>query len=171
MTSPPPHRTPPASSHPCNTSSSWHVTPTTATRWSPVMLPGSPNSWIMYISPSLSLPRLCLQSSPLSVACSRTPLALLLNNTWDLVAQPPRANVITSKWIFKCKLKVDDSLDWYKGCWVLWGFTQCPRVDYDETSTRRQVCHRSDYSDSSYLYGLDYALARRQGCLPPRHTL
>jgi hypothetical protein len=107
----------------------------------------------------------------LSPACSRTPLALLLNNTWDLVAQPPRANVVTSKWIFKCKLKVDDSLDWYKGCWVLWGFTQCPRVDYDETSTRRQVCHRSDYSDSSYLYGLDYALARRQGCLPPRHTL
>jgi hypothetical protein len=49
--------------------------------------------------------------------------ALLSNNTWDLVPQPPRANVITDKWIFKHKLKTDGSMERYKTCWVLWGFT------------------------------------------------
>jgi hypothetical protein len=43
------------------------------------------------------------------------------------------ANVITGKWIFKHKLKADGSLDRYKARWVLWGFTQHPGVDYDET--------------------------------------
>jgi hypothetical protein len=59
--------------------------------------------------------------------------ALLSNNMWDLVPRPPRANVITSKWIFKHKLKADCPLDWYKAHWVLRRFTQCPGVDYDET--------------------------------------
>jgi hypothetical protein len=49
--------------------------------------------------------------------------ALLSNSTWDLVPRPPRANVVTSKWIFKHKLKVDGSLDRYKAPWVLLGFT------------------------------------------------
>jgi hypothetical protein len=31
----------------------------------------------------------------------------------------PGANVVTGKCIFKHKLKADDSLDWYKACWVL----------------------------------------------------
>jgi hypothetical protein len=26
---------------------------------------------------------------------------MLSNNTWDLVPQPPGANVVTGKWIFK----------------------------------------------------------------------
>jgi hypothetical protein len=59
--------------------------------------------------------------------------ALLSNNTWDLVRWPLKANVITDKWIFKHKLKADGSLDRYKVRWVLWGFTHCLRVDYDET--------------------------------------
>jgi hypothetical protein len=59
--------------------------------------------------------------------------ALLSNTMWDLVSQPPGANVITGKWIFKYKLKADGSFDGYKACCVLWGFTQRPRVDYDET--------------------------------------
>jgi hypothetical protein len=59
--------------------------------------------------------------------------ALLSNSTWDLVPRPPRANVVTDKWIFKHKLKVDSSLDRYKARWVLWGLTQHPEVDYDET--------------------------------------
>jgi hypothetical protein len=57
----------------------------------------------------------------------------LSNNTWDLVSRPPGANVITDKWIFKHKLKVDGSLDRYKARWALWGFTQRLGVDYDET--------------------------------------
>jgi hypothetical protein len=31
------------------------------------------------------------------------------------------------------KLCADGTLDRYKARWVLRGFTQCPRVDYDET--------------------------------------
>jgi hypothetical protein len=46
---------------------------------------------------------------------------------------PFGANVVTGKWIFKHKLKVDVSLDGYKAHWVLQGFTERPRVDYDET--------------------------------------
>jgi hypothetical protein len=59
--------------------------------------------------------------------------ALLSNNMWDMAPQPPRANVITNKWIFKHKLKVAGSFDRNKVCWVLWGFTQLHDVDYDET--------------------------------------
>jgi hypothetical protein len=59
--------------------------------------------------------------------------ALLSNSTWDLVPRPSGANVITDKWIFKHKLKADGSLDRYKARWVLRGFTQRLRVDYDDT--------------------------------------
>jgi hypothetical protein len=59
--------------------------------------------------------------------------ALLDNHTWDLVPRPPKANVVTGKWIFKHEFHADGSLDRYKARWVLCGFTQCPGVDYDET--------------------------------------
>jgi hypothetical protein len=49
--------------------------------------------------------------------------ALLQNHTWDLVHRPPRANVVTRKWIFKYKLQSDGSLERYKARWVLRGFT------------------------------------------------
>jgi hypothetical protein len=55
------------------------------------------------------------------------------NKTWDLVARPPGANIVTGKWIFRHKLKPDGSLDWYKARWVLRGFTQRAGVDYGET--------------------------------------
>jgi hypothetical protein len=41
--------------------------------------------------------------------------------------------VVTDKWIFHHKLKYDGSLDLYKARWVLRGFTQRPRVNYEET--------------------------------------
>jgi len=59
--------------------------------------------------------------------------ALLQNHTWDLVPRPPRANVVTGKWIFKHKFQSDGSLERYKARWVLRGFTQRPGVDFDET--------------------------------------
>jgi hypothetical protein len=55
------------------------------------------------------------------------------NKTWDLVARPPGANIVTGKWIFHHKLKPDGSLDRYKARWVLRGFTQRAGVDYGET--------------------------------------
>jgi hypothetical protein len=46
---------------------------------------------------------------------------------------PPSTNVVTDKWLFRHKLTSDGSLDHYKACWVLRGFTQRPRVEYNET--------------------------------------
>jgi hypothetical protein len=59
--------------------------------------------------------------------------ALIANNTWDLVPRLVGSNVVTGKWIFKHKFNFDGSLERYKACWVLHGFTQRPGVDYDET--------------------------------------
>ncbi|XP_021321767.1 uncharacterized protein LOC110437611 [Sorghum bicolor] len=59
--------------------------------------------------------------------------ALQDNHTWDLIPRPAKANVVTGKWIFKHKFHADGSLERYKARWVLWGFTQRPGVDYDET--------------------------------------
>jgi hypothetical protein len=41
--------------------------------------------------------------------------------------------MVTGKWLFHHKLTSDGSLDRYKSRWILRGFTQRPRVDYDET--------------------------------------
>jgi hypothetical protein len=59
--------------------------------------------------------------------------ALLANNTWDLLPRPPRANVVTGKWVFKHKFKTDGTLERYKARWVLRGFTQRPGIDFAET--------------------------------------
>jgi hypothetical protein len=59
--------------------------------------------------------------------------ALLANHTWDLVPRSPGTNVVTDKWIFRHNLTSDGSLDRYKARWVIRGFTQRPRGDYDET--------------------------------------
>jgi hypothetical protein len=60
-------------------------------------------------------------------------VALIANNTWDLVPRPVGSNAVTGKWIFKHKFNSDGSLKRYKARWVLRGFTQRPGVDYDET--------------------------------------
>jgi hypothetical protein len=55
------------------------------------------------------------------------------NGTWKLFPRPRGSNVITSNWIFTHKSLSDETFNRYKARWVLWGFTQCPGVDYDET--------------------------------------
>jgi hypothetical protein len=42
-------------------------------------------------------------------------------------------NVLTGKWIWTIKRRVDGTLERYKARWVLRGFTQRPGVDNDET--------------------------------------
>jgi histone deacetylase 1/2 len=59
--------------------------------------------------------------------------ALISNRTWELVPRPPRANLITGKWIFGHKTRADGSLERYKARWVVRGFNQRPGVDYGET--------------------------------------
>jgi len=59
--------------------------------------------------------------------------ALIDNGTWRLVPRSPRANVITSKWVFKHKYHADGSLARHKARWVVCGFSQQYDIDYDET--------------------------------------
>jgi hypothetical protein len=59
--------------------------------------------------------------------------ALLANHAWDLVLCPLDTNVVTNKCLFRHKQTSDSSLDRCKAHWVLRGFTQRPRVDYNET--------------------------------------
>lgn len=58
---------------------------------------------------------------------------LLANHTCELVPPPPSANVVSGKWIFHHKTKVNGSLDHYKAHWVLRGFSQQQSIDYKET--------------------------------------
>jgi histone deacetylase 1/2 len=74
--------------------------------------------------------------------------ALVDNGTWSLVPRPPRANVVTDKWIFRHKFHSDGSLARRKARWVLRGFSQRLDIGYDETfspvvkpSTIRLVLH------------------------------
>lgn len=60
-------------------------------------------------------------------------IMLLSINTQDLVPLTPGTNLVTSKWMFRHKFYIDGSLDCYKAQWVLRGFTQRPRMHYDET--------------------------------------
>lgn len=56
------------------------------------------------------------------------------NNTWELVDLPRgRKPAISSKWIFKKKLKPDGSIDKYKARLVVRGFTQREGIDYFDT--------------------------------------
>jgi hypothetical protein len=64
-------------------------------------------------------------------------VALMSNDTWDLVLCPHGANVVTFKWIFKHKFKADVTLERYKARWILRGFTQCPSINYDVTFSPR----------------------------------
>lgn len=59
--------------------------------------------------------------------------ALHANKTWVLVPRPRSVNVMTGKSIFHHKLNSDDSLDWYKACRVVRGFSQKPSIGFDET--------------------------------------
>ena len=59
--------------------------------------------------------------------------ALQANNTWELVPRPPRANVISGKWVFRHKLRQDGTLDRYMARWVVRGFHQRQGIDYDQT--------------------------------------
>jgi len=59
--------------------------------------------------------------------------ALIDNGTWRLVPRPPRANVVSGKWIFKHKYHSNCSLARHKARWVVCGFSQQHSIDFDET--------------------------------------
>jgi len=49
------------------------------------------------------------------------------------VPSPPHANIVSGKWLYRHKLNADGSLAQYKAHWVVRGFSQQHRLDYDET--------------------------------------
>lgn len=61
--------------------------------------------------------------------------ALQRNQTWTLVDQPPRAKVLSRKWVFTHKIGADGALERYKARWVLCGDLQHAGVDFGETFT------------------------------------
>nr|GFA03141.1 ribonuclease H-like domain-containing protein [Tanacetum cinerariifolium] len=59
--------------------------------------------------------------------------ALIKNNTWTLVPQPPDVNVVRCMWLFRHKYLADGTLSRYKARMVANGSTQLEGVDVDET--------------------------------------
>lgn len=54
-------------------------------------------------------------------------------HTWDLVPLPLGTNLMSCKWIYKIKTKVDGSVEKYKARLVSCRFTQQPGIDSEET--------------------------------------
>ena len=50
--------------------------------------------------------------------------ALIQNQTWEYVGFPPGKTAISSKWVYKVKLKSDGTLERLKARLVISGFTQ-----------------------------------------------
>lgn len=54
-------------------------------------------------------------------------------SVFTLVPRPKHANIVSTKWVFKRKLRADHSVDKYRARWVARGFSQRPGLDYDDT--------------------------------------
>jgi hypothetical protein len=113
----------------------WHVHPMVtrhaAGTLSPRVLATTPGD--SQVSPVPSSVRTALLDPHWRRAMEEEYAALVANQTWDLVPRLPGTNVATGKWIWTHKRRADGTLERYKARWVLWGFTQRPGVDYDET--------------------------------------
>lgn len=59
--------------------------------------------------------------------------ALMKNGTWISVPCTSDKKVISCKWVFRVKYKVDGSLDKYKACLVTKRFQQTPFLDFSTT--------------------------------------
>nr|GEY48606.1 hypothetical protein [Tanacetum cinerariifolium] len=55
------------------------------------------------------------------------------NEVWDLVELSPNGKTIDSKWLFKKKTDMDETVHTYKARLVAKGYTQTPGFDYEET--------------------------------------
>ncbi|GJZ27543.1 retrotransposon protein, putative, ty1-copia subclass [Tanacetum coccineum] len=55
------------------------------------------------------------------------------NKVWDLVDLPPNGKTVGSKWLFKKKTDMDGAVHTYKARLMVKGYTQTPRINYEET--------------------------------------
>ena len=58
---------------------------------------------------------------------------ILHNHTWELVDLPPSYKLLSSKWVFKRKQKVDGSIDKYKARLVIKGYKQTKGLNNFDT--------------------------------------
>ena len=59
--------------------------------------------------------------------------SIMKNEVWEIVPRPKEKLVVTSKWVYKIKHAVDESVDKYKARFVARGFSQKEGEDYDES--------------------------------------
>ncbi|XP_019256415.1 PREDICTED: uncharacterized protein LOC109234819 [Nicotiana attenuata] len=59
--------------------------------------------------------------------------SIVSNHTWDLSDLPKGCKPISSKWIFKKKLRPDGTIEKYKAILVITGFNQKKDIDYYDT--------------------------------------
>ena len=59
--------------------------------------------------------------------------ALLHNDTWELVPYTDDMNIVTNKWVFRVKYKVDGTIDRFKAHLVAKGFQQLAGADFLQT--------------------------------------
>ncbi len=62
-------------------------------------------------------------------------VTLVINEIWQEEVSLKKINIITSKWVFKSKMYIDDSLDKLKTRLVIRDFFQIHEVDYKNTFT------------------------------------
>ncbi|KAL0427670.1 UNVERIFIED_CONTAM: hypothetical protein Slati_2941800 [Sesamum latifolium] len=55
------------------------------------------------------------------------------NQVWTLVDPPQGLRLVGCKWVYKCKLRVDEEVTAFKARLVTKGYTQRPGVDFEET--------------------------------------
>ena len=55
------------------------------------------------------------------------------NDVWDIVPRPKGKSVVPSKWIYKIKNIVDESIEKHKTRFFDRGFSQVEGIDYKET--------------------------------------
>jgi hypothetical protein len=59
--------------------------------------------------------------------------SLIMNGTWEECLQPNGTNLVSTKWVFSVKTKIDGSIERFKARLVARGFSQAYGVDYTET--------------------------------------
>ena len=59
--------------------------------------------------------------------------SIVSNGTWELVDLPPGCSTIGGRWIFKKKLKTDETVDKFKARLVAKGFKQIEGINFFDT--------------------------------------
>ena len=59
--------------------------------------------------------------------------AIIKNGTWSLCDFPDGKKAIGTKWVYKLKCKLDDSMECYKARLVAKGYAQEKGIDFEET--------------------------------------